>query len=202
MARALAAPMFAGSGQWVTRDRVWFDSTRAVNCQARRHDFDRCRSDVLRGHGGSDGTERASSRAGCGRAIHGHGRALLRRKLPGDAARLPSGWHIEVVETLASDDRTAAQVRVDLGDEVFWCAGFYTCATAGSSTASNIGSQQTPRHHRHGASPLRPIRSTDGTPGDRGRVTTTRVRARLRRALISLGEVACFDLLACGRSRP
>jgi ketosteroid isomerase-like protein len=38
----------------------------------------------------------------------------------------PDGWHIDVVEILASGNRTAAQVRVVLDDEVFWCAGFYT----------------------------------------------------------------------------
>ncbi|MEM9561009.1 MAG: nuclear transport factor 2 family protein [Actinomycetota bacterium] len=44
----------------------------------------------------------------------------------------PDGWTIEVVETAwnpggAGDDgdRVAAQVRVDHGDTVFWCAGFY-----------------------------------------------------------------------------
>ena len=38
----------------------------------------------------------------------------------------PEGWSIDVVETLAAGDRVAAQVRVVHGDEVFWCAGFYT----------------------------------------------------------------------------
>ena len=37
----------------------------------------------------------------------------------------PDGWSIEVVETIASGGRVAAQVRVDHGDDVFWCAGFY-----------------------------------------------------------------------------
>ena len=38
----------------------------------------------------------------------------------------PEGWTIEVVETIGSGDRVAAQVKVDLGDDLFWCAGFYT----------------------------------------------------------------------------
>ena len=38
----------------------------------------------------------------------------------------PEGWSIEVVETLTNADRVAAQVRVTHGEEVFWCAGFYT----------------------------------------------------------------------------
>lgn len=38
----------------------------------------------------------------------------------------PDGWTIEVVEVIAVDDRVAAQVRVDLPPETFWCAGFYT----------------------------------------------------------------------------
>lgn len=38
----------------------------------------------------------------------------------------PEGWAIAVVEVLESGDRAAAQVRVTLGDETFWCAGFYT----------------------------------------------------------------------------
>ena len=38
----------------------------------------------------------------------------------------PEGWSLEVVETIASADRVAAQVRVMHGDEVFWCAGFYS----------------------------------------------------------------------------
>ncbi|MEM9034505.1 MAG: nuclear transport factor 2 family protein [Actinomycetota bacterium] len=38
----------------------------------------------------------------------------------------PEGWTIRVVEALGVGDRVAAQVRVALGDEVFWCAGFYT----------------------------------------------------------------------------
>ena len=38
----------------------------------------------------------------------------------------PEGWAIEVVETVAAADRVAVQVRVTQGDEVFWCAGFYT----------------------------------------------------------------------------
>ena len=38
----------------------------------------------------------------------------------------PEGWSITVVETIVSGHRVAAQVRVDQGDDVFWCAGFYT----------------------------------------------------------------------------
>ncbi len=38
----------------------------------------------------------------------------------------PEGWTIDVVETVGSGDRVAAQVRVDQGDTTFWCAGFYT----------------------------------------------------------------------------
>ncbi len=38
----------------------------------------------------------------------------------------PEGWSIDVVETISAGDRVAAQVRVDHGDDVFWCAGFYT----------------------------------------------------------------------------
>ena len=37
----------------------------------------------------------------------------------------PEGWAIEVVETVGDGSRVAAQVKVDLGDETFWCAGFY-----------------------------------------------------------------------------
>ena len=45
----------------------------------------------------------------------------------------PEGWTIEVVEVLATDDRVAAQVRVTMPDEAFWCAGFYT-VTGGQIT--------------------------------------------------------------------
>ena len=38
----------------------------------------------------------------------------------------PEGWTLTVVECVSQDDRVAAQVRVDQGDDVFWCAGFYT----------------------------------------------------------------------------
>lgn len=38
----------------------------------------------------------------------------------------PEGWTIDVVETIATGERVAAQVRVDHGDTTFWCAGFYT----------------------------------------------------------------------------
>jgi SnoaL-like domain len=40
----------------------------------------------------------------------------------------PDGWAIEVVETVAAGDRVASQVSVRQGDDVFWCAGFYTVA--------------------------------------------------------------------------
>lgn len=38
----------------------------------------------------------------------------------------PEGWTIDVVEVFAAGERAAAQVRVTLGDETFWCAGFYS----------------------------------------------------------------------------
>ncbi len=38
----------------------------------------------------------------------------------------PEGWSLKVVETIGAADRVAAQVRVEHGDEVFWCAGFYS----------------------------------------------------------------------------
>lgn len=38
----------------------------------------------------------------------------------------PEGWRIRVIEVLAQGERVAAQVEVTLGDDVFWCAGFYT----------------------------------------------------------------------------
>ena len=38
----------------------------------------------------------------------------------------PEGWSIEVIETISAGPRAAAQVRVDHGGNVFWCAGFYT----------------------------------------------------------------------------
>lgn len=41
-------------------------------------------------------------------------------------AAYPEGWSIEVVETISTQDRVAAQVRVAHGDDVFWCSGFYT----------------------------------------------------------------------------
>ena len=40
----------------------------------------------------------------------------------------PEGWTITVVETLADEQRVAAQVVVDHGDDRFRCAGFYTVA--------------------------------------------------------------------------
>lgn len=38
----------------------------------------------------------------------------------------PEGWTIHVVEVLARGSRVAAQVRVEHGEDVFWCAGFYS----------------------------------------------------------------------------
>jgi SnoaL-like domain len=38
----------------------------------------------------------------------------------------PQGWSLVVVEVIANDTRVGAQVRVDHGDNVYWCAGFYT----------------------------------------------------------------------------
>lgn len=64
----------------------------------------------------------------------------------------PDGWAIEVIETVAQDDRVAAQVRVTQGDHVFWCAGFYT--VVGGRIESGIehwvteGSQPAPEWRR------------------------------------------------------
>jgi hypothetical protein len=38
----------------------------------------------------------------------------------------PDGWTITICDVLAADDRVAARVRVDHGDDLFWCAGYYT----------------------------------------------------------------------------
>lgn len=38
----------------------------------------------------------------------------------------PDGWSIHIAEVLSQGDRVAAQFRVDHGNDVFWCAGFYT----------------------------------------------------------------------------
>lgn len=38
----------------------------------------------------------------------------------------PEGWSITVVETISSGERVAAQVLVEHGETIFWCAGFYT----------------------------------------------------------------------------
>ncbi len=38
----------------------------------------------------------------------------------------PDGWVITVLECMSQGDRVAAQMRVDHGSDVFWCAGFYT----------------------------------------------------------------------------
>ncbi len=41
----------------------------------------------------------------------------------------PEGWTITVVEALGNGDRVAAQVKVELPPDTFWCAGFYTVAS-------------------------------------------------------------------------
>ena len=38
----------------------------------------------------------------------------------------PDGWTIHVHEVMVSGARVAAQVRVDQGPDIYWCAGFYT----------------------------------------------------------------------------
>lgn len=38
----------------------------------------------------------------------------------------PEGWSIDVIETVVEVERVATQVRVVHGDEIFWCAGFYS----------------------------------------------------------------------------
>ncbi len=38
----------------------------------------------------------------------------------------PEGWHLTVVELIASGNRVAAQVLLEMGDERDWCLGFYT----------------------------------------------------------------------------
>ena len=38
----------------------------------------------------------------------------------------PEGWSITVADVLAEGGSVAAQVRVDHGEAVFWCAGFYS----------------------------------------------------------------------------
>jgi SnoaL-like domain len=40
-------------------------------------------------------------------------------------AAYPEGWVIEIAEIVDCGDRAAARVRVTLGDEVSWLAGFY-----------------------------------------------------------------------------
>lgn len=49
-------------------------------------------------------------------------------------AAYPEGWSIDVVETLSRGDRVAAHVRVVHGEDVFWCAGFYS-VTDGAITS-------------------------------------------------------------------
>ena len=38
----------------------------------------------------------------------------------------PDGWTIHVHEVMTIGGRVAAQVRVDQGPDIHWCAGFYT----------------------------------------------------------------------------
>ena len=68
----------------------------------------------------------------------------------------PEGWSIEVVEVMASADqpaRVAAQVKVTHGDDVFWCAGFYTVVDGrivdGVEHWVTEGSQPPPAWRRH-----------------------------------------------------
>lgn len=60
----------------------------------------------------------------------------------------PEGWTIDVVEVLDSGHRAAAQVRVTLDDETFWCAGFYTVRdgriAGGTEHWVTAGSQEPP----------------------------------------------------------
>lgn len=37
----------------------------------------------------------------------------------------PEGWSIHVEDILGQGNRVAAHVRVDHGDDLHWCAGFY-----------------------------------------------------------------------------
>ncbi len=68
----------------------------------------------------------------------------------------PEGWSIEVVEVLAVGQRVAAQVRVVRGDDVFWCAGFYTVVDGvieqGVEHWVTQGSQPTPQWRKPYAS--------------------------------------------------
>lgn len=40
----------------------------------------------------------------------------------------PEGWRIEIAEVFGVGPRVVARVAVHHGDELFWCAGFYTVA--------------------------------------------------------------------------
>jgi SnoaL-like domain len=64
----------------------------------------------------------------------------------------PEGWAIEVVETIAAGDRVATQVRVRHGDDVFWCAGFYTVANGAIASGTEhwvtAGDQAPPEWRR------------------------------------------------------
>jgi ketosteroid isomerase-like protein len=70
----------------------------------------------------------------------------------------PEGWAIEVVETVTQGTKVGAQVRVDHGETVFWCAGFYN--VAGGVIASGVehwvteGSEAAPEWRKHLADPV------------------------------------------------
>lgn len=64
----------------------------------------------------------------------------------------PEGWTIDVIETIEAHGRVATQVRVDHGDETFWCAGFYSVAdgriTAGTEHWVTADSHEPPEWRR------------------------------------------------------
>ncbi|MEM6985623.1 MAG: nuclear transport factor 2 family protein [Pseudomonadota bacterium] len=64
----------------------------------------------------------------------------------------PEGWTIDVIEVLDCGDRVAAQVRVSLAGETFWCAGFYSVQghriIAGTEHWVTAGSEQPPEWRR------------------------------------------------------
>lgn len=71
----------------------------------------------------------------------------------------PDGWTIHVDEVLGVGDRVASQVRVDHGDDEFWCAGFYTV-----SDGRIVGGVE---HWLTGGSESPPVwREAFTTPGD------------------------------------
>jgi ketosteroid isomerase-like protein len=73
----------------------------------------------------------------------------------------PEGWTIEVTETIDDGERVAAQVRVDKGEDVFWCAGFYTVRDGmiidGTEHWVTEGSAEAPEWRR-------PLNSDTGAP--------------------------------------